>query len=213
MNILTIIRSSALAFAKEKGRKYVVIGIAGAGCLGKTTLCYKFRDLVGHYKCQVVSLDGYMLEHEKRKQLGGITGYDPRGFELARARSDISQLTHHKRSFTLYRYDRCIHQKISPELIRHRNFILIEGSLALSSFLHDLEDLHIFLDAHRKIQFKLRLERERREFGYTFSQVARRFEKYWRDYQRFVQPQIERADLIIRIGANFNYKITNSLRN
>ena len=65
----------------------LVIGIAGAGCIGKTTFARKFVQAIGLERCSVISLDGYMLERRIRQPLG-LTGYNPQGFELLKARSN-----------------------------------------------------------------------------------------------------------------------------
>lgn len=202
--MLACIYDAALAKARETGKHGAVIGVAGAGCIGKTALCHRFRSYAGDSQCQVVSLDGFMLEREKRDKLGGLTGYNPDGFELAKAASAVSGLIHNQTSFTLRQYDRRLHRRTRPVRIEPRRFLLIEGGLALTEGFYSLEDLHVFLDADRQMQYELRLRREQAEFGYSATLVAERFERYFSDYLRFIHPQIELADLVLEVGTDYS---------
>jgi len=144
-----------------------------------------------------------MLERSRREQLGGITGYNPRGFELTKARSDLRALLESDESFVLYQYNRRTHQRDIRELIEPKNTIVVEGGLALCDLLYGLEDVHIFLESGRETQYRLRLRREQREFGYSPIQIAERFEKYYRDYRTFIHPQMRVADIVVRVDRDY----------
>lgn len=202
--MLECICEMALARARENGKDKAVIGVAGAGCIGKTTLCHRLRDCLGASECQVVSMDGFMLEREKREELGGITGYNPDAFELAKAESMLSGLIHRRTGFVLPQYDRRSQARKCPVRVEARRFILVEGGLALIERFYSLEDFHIFLDADRETQYVLRLRREQGELGYSPSLIAERFERYFADYERFIRPQIDVADLVLRVRADYS---------
>ncbi len=203
-----LIRNAVVAVERATGKDRVVAGIAGAGCLGKTTLSQQLRELVGPSICQVVGLDGYMLEREERDRLGNVTGYDPRGFELSKARAQLRKLIEADRSFTLRQYNRLTHKRDLEQLVEPRKIILIEGGLALRPELYDLEDTHIFLEAGLDTQYILRVQREQAEFGYSEAEVAKRWTRYRRDYQAFIQPQIEVADVVLRVSSTYEISIS-----
>jgi uridine kinase len=186
---------------QEQGEKILVISMAGAGCIGKTTLAMRFREFVGDSRCQIVGLDGYMLGRERA---AGISGYDPRRFELARARAELSELIYSGQDFVLYQYNRQTHQRDIPEHVKPKEIILIEGGLALGEELYDLADVRIFLDSDQETQYQLRLRREQREFNYSPRQVRDRFEQYYRDYLAFIYPRLQYADIVYRVDGNYN---------
>lgn len=206
MNIANYISNVVKIIQKKKGKKRVVISVAGAGCIGKTTFAEAFKKYIGDSICQVISLDGYMLEREKRNSLGYISGYDPRGFELSKARKDLSSLIDFNDPFILNRYNRQTHNRDIEELIEPKEVIFLEGGLALREELYNLADFHIFLYSEKDTQLSLRLRREQREFGYTVTQITDRFKRYYSDYLKYVHPQIKMADIILMIDTN--YKIT-----
>lgn len=183
-----------------EARKAVVIGIAGAGCLGKTTLAHNIAAQMGGTQCQVISLDGYLLEREARKEL---TGYDPRSYELDQAAMDLRRLLNQKQGFFLSQYNRRTNLRDISEWIQFRPFIVVEGSLALFPRLRCNMDLCIFVHATCKIQYQLRLRRERREFGCTAEQIGFRFNKYYEDYQKFIEPQLFNAEIVLTVDERY----------
>ena len=182
--------------------------MAGAGCIGKTTISYQFNNLLKN-KCQIVSLDAYMLE---RKIAGELTGYNPRRFELQKAKNDLNDLICFNKKLTIYQYNRKTHKRDIKEYIEPKEIILIEGGLALrKEFLH-FSDIRIFLDADENTQFKLRLKREQEEFNSNVHEVKNRFYKYFKDYKAFIFPQIKFANIIFSTDLNYNLTLTKSIR-
>ncbi|MEO5378323.1 MAG: hypothetical protein H7832_11165 [Magnetococcus sp. DMHC-6] len=176
-----------------------MIGCAGAGCIGKTTFSQQFREVIGESQCQLIGLDGYLMERKRRIQLGQISGYNPLGFELCKARKEISELILFKKTFSLPIYNRITQTRELSEQIYFKEIILIEGGLALTSHFHWLEDLHIFFNSDATTQYQLRLRREKFEFGYSEQEVKKRFDIYYHDYQKFIAPQIYSSDIILHV--------------
>lgn len=183
-------------------KKRTVISLAGAGCIGKSTLAEKLSCVVDD--CQIVGLDGYMLE---REQSGCLTGYDPRRFELEKARQELSALIYEGKSFVLQQYNRDNHQRDIPQQIEAKRVILIEGGLALRRELRDLADISVFLDCDQQTQFELRLRREAKEFGYDEKRVRKRFANYYPDYQIFILPAKETADVVLTVDDNYSFSL------
>lgn len=201
IDTLRYLHSLSRRINERLGKDIVVMSIAGAGCIGKTTLATQFLECVGDSECQIIGLDGYMLG---RKRATGITGYNPRRFELAKARSQLSRLIFSGEGFILHHYNRQTHERDIPKYIVPREIIIIEGGLALREEIHDLADVHVFLDSDKETQYLLRLRRERREFNYSPQQVRDRFEKYHCDYLKFIRPQLQYADIVFRVDKGYN---------
>ena len=72
-----------------------VVGIAGAGCVGKSTFAEALAGTLHRdhsYDSASVDLDGYLIEKSQRESSQPIiSGYHPKGFELDRAQEDIDQ--------------------------------------------------------------------------------------------------------------------------
>lgn len=200
MNAAQAIIQQLANLAGIDSRKAVVVGIAGAGCLGKTVMAHNMAAQVGETQCQVLSLDGYLLEREARR---GLTGYNPRSFELDRAAMDLTMLLYQKQGFPLRQYNRRTHLRDISEWIHYRPLILVEGCLALVPCLRRNLDLCIFIHARCKVQYQLRLRRERREFGSHAEQVGLRFKRYYEDYKLFVEPQMIIADIVLTVSDRY----------
>jgi uridine kinase len=207
MDVLEIIHDLVETKARNTKKDRIVVGIAGAGCIGKTTLCENYLKIEGASNCQVVSLDAYMLERQRREELGGITGYDPLGFEMDAAARQIRSLIEREMSFTIHQYNRRTHERDIAQRIEPKRIVLIEGCLALSDALYKLEDIHIFMNADQNSQYLFRLAREKREFKYAEDKIPDdRWSKYWLDYRKFIQPQIAISDVILNVSPT--HKIT-----
>jgi len=206
-DVLEYLRLAMLTKADENGHNTTVVGIAGAGCLGKTTLSHRLRNLLGAGDCKVFSLDAYLLERQTRVERGGLTGYDPRSFELVKAAQDLEVLTRHGKSLVLRQYNRLTHRRDIPEVIRPGRILLVEGCLALCEPIRSCTEMRIFLDAGKTTQYVLRLQRERAEFGSTESEVLVRMKKYYADYLKHIKPQAAVADLILRVRPDYGLTI------
>lgn len=197
LNVMKVIR-------EREGNSRIVVAIAGAGCLGKTTFAKALQEHIGEDMCEVVGLDGYMLSRRRRQSLGNLTGYNPLGFDLSAARKELASLIHGGKKFVLRQYNRATHRRDSPEVIVPKDVIFIEGCLAMTSDLFDLADIHVFVDSDEDTQLELRLRREQREFGYTVAQVSERFDRYLRDYRQYIAPQKVDADVVIQVDSSYN---------
>jgi phosphoribulokinase len=185
----------------------VIISISGAGCIGKSTLAEKLANTFGDHQCQVIGLDGYMLERKKRQELGNLTGYNPNGFELFQAQQQLQSLINNNNAFTLYQYNRQTHLRDIEQLILPKKIIILEGGMALREEFSPLANIKIFLEANEKIQYCLRVRREQQEFGYTENMVSSRFTKYFTDYQQYILPQKRKANLIFSVDELHNLRL------
>lgn len=185
----------------------VVIAISGAGCIGKSTRASQLAILLGESSCQAVSLDAYMLP---RRLAPGLTGYDPRRYELDKAREQLSELIRRGKKLLLRQYNRRTHERDLPQIVEPKPTIIIEGALALRPELHDLARIHVFLDADREVQFLLRKRREEKDFGSGPSQIVERLARYYHDYLRYVLPQRERAEIVACVDSDYRLTLPDS---
>ena len=189
--------------SQKLDNRKITVAIAGAGCLGKTTLSRRLRSMIGPSECQIVSLDAYLLERKTRLKLGQLTGYDPHGFELSRASRELEILIRHQKSIVLYQYNRLTHLRDVREIVRPRRVLIVEGCLALSKPIICFSDLRIFLESGRTTQYALRLKREQMAFGSGEAEFQSRFIRYYSDYLIYIKPQISVADLILLVSQDY----------
>lgn len=189
----------------------VVIGVAGAGCIGKTTFIEQLREILGD--AEVINLDGYMLERKLAYKIEpGMTGYDPRRNDLKKAQKEISNLVVRGIPFKQRDYDRSTHQRTEPKEVLPKPIIIIDGVHALHDMLLPLVNFGIFLDAPEEVQYQLRLRRERKEFKYDEKKVKKRWKKYYPDYLNHIATQKKYADIVLRVGHDYNLELDTSLK-
>jgi len=213
MNIINYLNNVSKIVRKKKNKNRVVISLAGAGCIGKSTFAERYSNYVGKNECEIVELDGYMLERSIREKLGNITGYNPQGFELDKARRQLAALILSDTPFVLYKYNRFTHKRDIYQLIEPKDTILIEGGLSLHENLFDLADVHVFLDSSKDDQFLFRFKREQREFKSDMAEVKDRFERYYPDYEEFIMPKRIVSDIILRVDSNYDIQFVSNNEN
>ena len=92
-------------------------------------------------------------------------------------------------------------------MVEPKPFIIIDGVHALNDTLLPLVDYGIYIDATEETQFKLRLRRELREFGYSEDKVKERWEKYWPDYLKYIDTQKQYADMVLQVDTNYKLEV------
>lgn len=178
-----------------------IIGITGAGGAGKTTLANNLVHYFGAARAATVDLDDYLLPREERAKLE-ITGYNPRANKLYLAREHIESLRAGE-SIVKPRYDHATGELLPEEEVQPRPLIIIEGVTTLYTELRELYTLSIFLDALEETQIKSRVQRDVSKRGYTLDEALALFEAVKPDYERFIAPTKEVADIVFEVDTSY----------
>lgn len=187
------------------------VGIAGAGCVGKSTFAEAlagtlYRD--HSYDCASVDLDGYLIEKSQRESLQPIiSGYHPKGFELDRAAEDIDQWRTLGRPFQLRMYDRVTSRRLPGRLVQGSDMLIIEGACAFYEPLRHLSDFKIFLWASKQLQYTNRCHREKEELRRSDAEIREKFGRLYPDYQKYILPTLAFADVVLEVEEG--YRLTN----
>ena len=192
---------------KNLDQKVILIG--GAGCVGKSTFAVDLQRYISNTLGTTVSaldLDCYLIERSQREKNGRvITGYDPAGYRLEVAIRDIEALLSGQ-SVLVSPYDKATSERGREILIEPAEVLILEGVMALYEPIRGYGTVRIFIDAD---QTTLYSNRELREMGLGFDteRIKKKFALLSHDYSRFIAPQRDNADIVIRIGPE--YKIQN----
>lgn len=184
-----------------------IVALAGAGCVGKSTLAEVLARHLGQrlcYDCAPVDLDGYLIERSKREVPGRIvSAYHPEAFELYRALGDLRGWLNTGRPFELLVYDKATSRRSAARVIRPADMLILEGVCAFYEPLRPLSEFKIFVLATKEIQYGNRWRRENGDLGRPTSEIQDRFERLHRDYERHVQPTIAFADVVLRVDDGY----------
>jgi uridine kinase len=193
-----------IANSKRNNNNPIIIALAGAGRIGKTTFTHKLQERFGISICEIVHLDGYMMD---KKSAGNLTGYNPKRSNLTNASNDLNGLVYHKQSFDLPVYNHETHKHDSNKTVNPLQIIIIDGCLSLQDELLDFVDIGIFLDASEEVQTTLRQRYEQDEPGFSKEKFKQRVESYINDYREYIFPTKKRADIILKTNTDYNLSL------
>jgi len=187
------------------GMKSRLVAIVGGSGAGKTWLANQLDKAVGHGTDRVSQDDFYLdrshLAPSRREQVN----YDhPRAIDwpcLERTLKDCRA----GRVFRVPRYDFATHTRLSQaERRRPQSVTIVEGLWLLRRpSVRRLFDLRIFLDCPVRVRLKRRIARDAAERGRNRDSVRRQFWKMVAPmHDRFVAPQADRADVVLRTSAS-----------
>lgn len=198
--------------------KPFVIGVCGATCSGKTTLCDIFRrELKNYMRVAFVPSDSYYKDlSDKMRSLAYNSQYDfdhPDAIAWDELLTDLKTLKTGYQPITIPKYDFTTHSRVvvdSPdgkqgstsggEVIQPADVIIVEGILvyAVGPELRQEMDMKIFIDCDSDVRLARRLQRDIEERGRDFQGVMKQYMKFVKpSYENFVEPSKRFADVII----------------
>jgi len=194
-------------FGKPPLQDRKIVAFAGPGCVGKSTLAEALSGILRgqfSYESDWIDLDGYLIEKAKRETPDRIiTGYNPKGFELAKAERDLKNWLSTGEPFVIRVYDKVTSRRDATRRVRARDALVIEGVCAFNEALLPLSAFRIFLTATKEIQYANRRRREVIEMGRSLEQIEEKFRHLYPDYERYVLPTKRFADLVLRVEENY----------
>lgn len=179
-----------------------VIGVCGASCSGKTTMCNKIIEKLrkmhnnnGENIIAVLSQDSYYIGGNED------TNYDiPESVDFDLMAGHLMDLINGKQIEEPI-YDFSTHSRtIKTKTIGPAKIILVEGILIFSQKkIRDLCSLKIFVDAYPELMYSRRLKRDISERGRTLDEVN---DRYFRDVrpaaQMHVYPMQNFSDIVLK---------------
>lgn len=177
-----------------------IIGVCGASCSGKTTICQKMiqkiKQIIGDYQDSVtlISQDSYYFGGDSE------TNYDiPESIDFELMTSHIKRLKEgHEIDCPIYDFN-THSRKTDTKKIKPSKIIIIEGILIFSvEKLRELCHLKVFISAYPELRYSRRIKRDIEERCRTPEEVN---ERYFRDVlpasRHYVDPTIEFSDIAL----------------
>jgi phosphoribulokinase len=176
----------------------VLIGVVGDSGSGKTTLSSRIAQAVGIGRTTLICLDDYHRYDRAERERRVITALDP---DCNRLDLVVEHLVALRRgdSITKPVYDHHDGTFGPDEVVIPREVIVVRGLLGLhTDALARCFDLSVFLDPDPGLRVAWKIERDCAKRGYSRDQVMAQIEQRRPDADRYVAPQRERADIVIR---------------
>ena len=175
-----------------------IIGICGASCSGKTTICNIIRDIVhkrgnGH-QLVIINQDNYYKSSKVN------SNHDiPGAIDFSLLKSHLLELKNGNSIMSpLYDHTTCT-RKDNVNLINPNLIIIVEGIFIFTNKeLYELFDMKIFIDVERETRFYRRMERDVKERGRTRESTQWYYLKYvLPSIMKYVDPSKQKADIIL----------------
>jgi uridine kinase len=203
---LRLVLCDALDGLARRDSRHVIL-IGGAGSLGKSTfakyLRHSIADATG-LATSVLDLDCYLAPRAVREAKNPIvTGYDPAGYDLQQAATDIDSLLHGT-PIIVSPYEKVTSRKGPAVSIEPAPIVIVEGVMALFNPILPFGTVRLFFDASHEVLYRNRRAREE-GLGFDLQRIERKFIGLMEDYALHVVPQKAAAQIVVDIGLEYQF--------
>jgi phosphoribulokinase len=177
-----------------------IIGVAGDSGTGKTVFTSAVRHLLGDTLVSTITLDDYHLFDREQRKVRNITPLDPKANDLAKLEDDLRLLKAGRPIRKMaYNHERGILE--GPVEFSPTPIVIIEGLHSLfTPGIRELIDVSLYVDPDPDVKREWKLKRDTGKRGYSEREVREEMARREKDYLRYIAPQKEVADTVIRIS-------------
>jgi uridine kinase len=184
-------------FVRLRSRPALVL-IAGDSGVGKDTLADGLANILGRESTVHISGDDYHRWDRGHASWEHFTHLNPNANELPKFFNDILTLSDGG-DIRAGKYDHRVGRRLSPQTARGREFVIASGLHALLiSDMNRQASLAVYLEMAEDLRAKLKIERDTTRRGHSPEHVLRSIEGRLADSKKYIQPQRNLADLVVR---------------
>ena len=187
-----------VASSLTTGLRPVLLGLAGDSASGKSTLSRGIEYVLGVERVGRVCTDDYHRYDRATRAEVGVT-------PLAPEANRMDLMAEHLRTLasgapvTKPTYDHLMGGFGPDETVEPGEIVIVEGLLPLvDRGTRDAIDVAVFLDPDEELRRRWKLERDVFERGYSPNEVVAELHRREPDAARYVRPQRDYADVILR---------------
>jgi phosphoribulokinase len=181
-------------------RRPVLLAIAGDSAAGKTTLASGLVAALGPDRCAALSTDDYQRFDRAERRGRPHTAVHPDSSYINILGQHL-QLLASGQPILKPGYDHTNGRLTRPELVEPRDFIVVEGLLALhAKLVRACFDSTVFLDPPERTRIGWKLRRDTSARGYTADQVLAELAAREPESRAYIRPQREYSDIVVRFA-------------
>jgi phosphoribulokinase len=191
-------RRAGLSWAR--GRRPVMLAIAGDSAAGKTTVTRGLVDALGPDRITSICVDDYHRFDRAERVRMPFTALHPdcnyieimeQHLQLLATGEPILKPVYHHSTGTLGR----------PEMVEPREFVIVEGLLPLHTRLARASfDASVYLNPPEDIRRQWKVRRDTAMRGYTSPQVHAELRRREPESEAHIRPQRRHADIVVRFS-------------
>jgi len=183
------------------GKKPLTIGISGDSGVGKDTLSAALSELLNSDSIAYILGDDYHIAERSDLIWKSKTHLNNSANDLSRFNRDIN-LASNRKNVVARHYNHGTGKFTAERLIPPGDFLIVNGLHALTIPEAAKYDLKIFLRMDESLRVALKLERDILKRGHSSeSQVKSAIKKRYPDSKKFIDTQVDYADLVIETHA------------
>ncbi|HOI13188.1 MAG TPA: phosphoribulokinase [Methanoculleus sp.] len=176
-----------------------VIGVAGDSGSGKTTFTRAIREIFGQDLVSTITIDDYHRYDRRERKVLGITPLVPEANRFDLLEEHLAELKAGRTiAKPVYNHDNGMFDPPVP--FSPTKILILEGLHPfITRTLRDLIDFKLYVDPDPDVKRAWKIKRDVERRGYSTEAVLREMEERKPDYDRYVAPQCQFADAVIRI--------------
>ena len=178
--------------------KAKIISICGDSGAGKTTLCNLLKSLFVINKILHFETDRYHKWERNDPRWKDTSHLNPESNYIEQLENDLCNLKKGNDIF-IADYDHTTGKFTPISRVRSAEHILVCGlHTFISKKLIELADIKIFIDTEIELKREWKIKRDMRERQYSINDIISQIAKRKPDYDKFILPQKQHADIIIK---------------
>jgi len=174
----------------------VSFGISGKSGSGKTTLSYLIKEVFD--QTLVICGDSYHRWERNSEMWKTLTSYNPEANDLEKQDSDVQKLFYNE-SILLREYNHVSGQFSNEYPINKKKTLVVEG---LHTFVNQDKYFTFTIFVNNTLADDLKMKRDVAYRGKTAEEVLKSIESRTKDYTQFIEPQREKAGIVLDIFEN-----------
>ena len=183
-----------------------IVSVTGPSGVGKTTISKIISICLGYKETLILSGDDCHLWERNDENWKFKTHLDPQSNNLDLEYEQISALKQGQkidRSF----YDHSTGKFTEPKIIKPKKYIVYEGLHSMYGKMSELPDISFYIEVDKSLKNQWKIQRDTKKRGYSIEQAVKAIERRKKDERKFIEPQREACDIVIKFKKNETKKI------
>jgi phosphoribulokinase len=183
----------------------ILLAIVGDSAAGKSTLGDGIAALLGDHRVTVVTTDDYHRHNRKARRELRLSALHPDCNDLDLLGEHLEELANGK-PVEKAPYNHSTGDFDPPRTVKPSEFLIVEGLLGLHTpSLRDRYDVSVYLDTPEPLRHRWKVARDTAKRGYSATQVHELLERRESVSEKFIRPQREHADMVVRFHPDSEY--------